>query len=522
MTSATPGPGSRSAEIVDSLILVLAAGLVFATLVIVVTPDLAPAVVNDRFDVALVTASLLVSGAVAALQWARGRLGGDGAALLRAASFAVLATVNSLILIVLLLDVEHLVGGRLEEPGQVPIVVTVVGRGVAALLLVVAGLPWVRLRAVAWSGWLVLVVPVTLVLGASLLATIAGDRLPPLVGPEALEQLAVEPTGALEPAVAPLYVLIQAFIGAAFLTAALLAYRSFQVSRRLGEGLIACGLVLAAFSQVHAAIHPGTYAGLITTADLLRLGFYGFLLAGIIVDNRDDLRALRQANIELRRLADAERAAATLGERARLAREIHDGLAQDLWFAKLKHSRLAQRAGFEGEALELSHEVEGAIDAALAEARHAVATMREDGQPGSLADALQRHVDDFSDRFALRAELAIEGPAPELDPRSRAEVLRIVQEALTNARRHADATVVRVTVTSGMDLRITVVDNGRGFRPESTTPGFGLESMRQRAALVGGTLDVSSTPQDGTRVELVIPIRAVATPNPQREDDDGR
>jgi two-component system nitrate/nitrite sensor histidine kinase NarX len=114
---------------------------------------------------------------------------------------------------------------------------------------------------------------------------------------------------------------------------------------------------------------------------------------------------------------------------------------------------------------------------------------------------------DFSDRFALRAEVKNTGPVPELEPRAQAEVLRIVQEALTNVRKHADATVVRVDLESGADLKVTIADNGRGFRPDVATGGFGLESMRQRAELIGARLTVSSEPSDGTRVELVVPVR---------------
>ena len=117
-----------------------------------------------------------------------------------------------------------------------------------------------------------------------------------------------------------------------------------------------------------------------------------------------------------------------------------------------------------------------------------------------------RMVDDFADRFALRAELSASGPPPEIGPRAQAELLRIVQEALTNVRKHADATVVRVDLATDDRLRITVTDNGRGFRPESVPPGFGLESMRQRAGLIGATFVVASEPQNGTRVELSMPI----------------
>jgi signal transduction histidine kinase len=211
--------------------------------------------------------------------------------------------------------------------------------------------------------------------------------------------------------------------------------------------------------------------------------------------------------MEVRRLAEAEFAAAALEERARLAREIHDGLAQELWYAKLKQSRLAQIADFSDEPRQLSQEVEAAIDMALAEARHAVAAMRGGSEAGPLLEMLRRQVEDFSDRFAIRVELVREGTAePDIGPRAHAELIRIVQEALTNVRKHADATVVRVVVATDDELRITISDNGRGFRPDAAPVGFGLESMRQRADVIGARLSVTSAPHDGSRVELVMPI----------------
>ena len=491
--------------LIDRLILGLATCLVILTAVVAIAPDIAPAAINVRADVALVTAAFLGSGAVAALEWSRGRIDGDGGAMLRGAAFAALATVNGLNLGVVLLDMEAAVGASLEDPGQAPVVVTTLGRGIAAAILVVAGLPGIRRRVIGPAGVAVLIVPAFAIVALGALAVAGEGRFPGLVDGAALDAIRADPTAVLSPDAAPLLMAVQTVIGAAFIFAAAVAYRSFRASGRAGEGLLACGLVVAAFSQVHSSIHPGAYAGLLTTADLLRLGFYAILLTAIVVDRRDDLRALREANVELRRLANVELATAALEERARLAREIHDGLAQDLWYAKLKHSRLAQRADFVGETLQLSREVEGAIDAALAEAQHAVAAMRQGSDAGSIADALARHVDDFADRFAVRAEFTVEGQAPDVGPRVRAEVLRIVQEALTNARRHADATVVRVTLVAGVDLRITIADNGRGFRPEDATPGFGLESMRQRANLIGAVLSVASESQGGTRVELALP-----------------
>jgi signal transduction histidine kinase len=298
---------------------------------------------------------------------------------------------------------------------------------------------------------------------------------------------------------------MQGMIGAAFLVAAALAHRSYRATGRGGDAFLAAGLLIAAVSQVHGAIHPGGYASQVTTGDLLRLGFYAVLLGGIVVESRDDLRDLRAANVEVQRLAEAQAASAQLEERARIAREIHDGLAQDLWYAKLKQSRLAQLLLSEGDSRILSDEVGDAIDAALAEARRAVVAMRPGAEPGHVPDMITRQVEDFSDRFAVRTEVTSSGPAPDLDPRAQAEVLRIVQEALTNVRKHADATVVRVAMNTDADLTIVITDNGRGFRTDVATGGFGLESMRQRAELIGATLTVSSEPQDGTRVELVVP-----------------
>ena len=141
------------------------------------------------------------------------------------------------------------------------------------------------------------------------------------------------------------------------------------------------------------------------------------------------------------RLREVDAANATLAERTRLAREIHDGLAQDLWYAKLKQGRLTQNESLDAEAKTTAGEVLNAIDSALAEARQAVMAMRVDpSAASSLEEVLRSYVEDFADRFGVRAEFEAEGTLQRLPPRTEAEVLRIVQEALNNVRRHADAT----------------------------------------------------------------------------------
>jgi signal transduction histidine kinase len=497
--------GGRGA---DLALLVLALALTALTTLLLVVPAIVPAIVSDRFDVTIVTSAWLVSAAVSGLAWGRGRVAHDPAAVLRGSAFAVLALVNGLTLTAGLVGADTALGASLDQPGQLPIIAGVVARGVSAALLVAAGLAALSRRTPNLRPTLMLLSPSGVVLLLLVVGAANRHQLPELAPPAVLEAIASNPTVPLAPGTAPALVVVHILIGAAFLVAALLAHRSFRRSGRAGDALLAAGFLIAAFSQMHSAIHPGSYSSLVTTGDLLRLAFYGVLLVGIVVDSRDDLADLRAATMEVRRLAEAEFAAVTLEERARLAREIHDGLAQDLWYAKLKQSRLVQIGEFEGEAKQLSGEVAGAIDDALAEARNAVAAMRIGAESGPLLDLLGQLVEDFSDRFALRAELNRDGPEPEIGARARAEVLRIVQEALTNVRKHANATVVRVSVATGDDLRITIRDNGRGFVPEAASGGFGLDSMRQRAALIGATLDISSMPRDGSRVELVLPLHA--------------
>ncbi len=242
------------------------------------------------------------------------------------------------------------------------------------------------------------------------------------------------------------------------------------------------------------------------------LAFDVILLLGIQAETGAYVVSLRRANLGLERLKDAEVRRAAIEERARLSRELHDGLAQDLWLAKLKVSRLAAIPDLGPEASIVCDELGAAIDAGVAEARQAVMALRVAQQPGaSFAGLLGRCVDDFADRFGVRAEFAC-GDVPRLTTRVEAELLRITQEALSNVRRHADATVVWVRVeVAGDRVVLTVRDNGRGFDPTAVgETGFGLTSMRERASLIGAQLAIESRPRDGSCVTVALPLPATA------------
>ena len=259
---------------------------------------------------------------------------------------------------------------------------------------------------------------------------------------------------------------------------------------------------------------PSVYSGLVTISDVMRLAAYVILVAGPIADQRSDLRALRSAYSALDRMRVNEANRATLEERARVAREIHDGLAQHLWFAKLKLERLNSR--LDDADRPLADEVTQALDAAIVEARDALVTMRsslEEDLP--FRDMLARAVEDFEARSGLRVDFEAGPSVPSsLMPRLQVELLRIVQEALTNVSKHADATTVRVSASeSGGELVIRVTDNGRGFeQPEAFDQGLGLQGMRERARLVGGTLLVESELSGGTTIEVRAPLAGPVVP----------
>ena len=275
----------------------------------------------------------------------------------------------------------------------------------------------------------------------------------------------------------------------------------------VADGYLAVAMLIGFFAEINFYFYPGIYTSLVTTSDILRLAFFVVLFAGINAESRSDLRALRGAYAALERLRLSEAERATLEERTRLARELHDGLAQDLWFAKLKHERLVPYVPEEQHGLAL--EVTQALDSAIAEAKQAVVTMRAgDERDRPLEELMSRSIDDFAVRSGVRADFSAADLPTALSPRTQVELLRVLQEALTNVRKHADATVVRVSaeVQDGQ-LRLTIVDNGRGFRPDQTNgEGMGMQGMKERARLMGGELHVISEPSGGTTVDVVVPI----------------
>jgi signal transduction histidine kinase len=194
------------------------------------------------------------------------------------------------------------------------------------------------------------------------------------------------------------------------------------------------------------------------------------------------------AHEELKRQATSE-------ERRRVARDLHDGLAQELAFIASK----ARRTGAPGERKELS----GAADRALDEARRAI-TVLSLSAPESLVNALTQTAEDLGARLGVPV-LVDMAEQVEVDADVAEQLLRIVREGLTNAAVHADAHYVTVSVRAeaAHGYRLVIADDGRGFDPGAVGPTrFGLVSMRERAASFGGSFSVDSAPGGGTRLEV--------------------
>ncbi len=509
----TAGEAPRQRHAIELALVGLTLALAIFTILVVIVPSVQPALINDRLDAAITGAATLIGLSVAGLAWVRYRELRELGALLQASAFALLGSFNLATVLVSISLAPPSAGGPVDV-GELPILGGIVVRLVSTALLIAAGLAGDRrARLTLSAARATLLGPSAGILAVMALVAIFRPELPSLLDPAAAASLRDHPTQALGVAAGPLLLSLQLAIAGGYLVAAYLAFRGWQRQHVVAEAWLAAGLVIAAFSQVHAGIHPGASASLVTTADFLRVGFYITLLLGLAAARRADVRALRWANIELLQLRDADSARAALQERARLAREIHDGLAQDLWYAKLKQSRLEQAGPLSEEQAILVREVTDAIDAALAEARQSVAAMRlTDEAP--LESLIGRYVEDYADRFGVRAVFEPAGrELPDLPARTQAEMLRIVQEALNNVRKHADATLVRVRleVTDG-GVRVSVVDNGRGFDPRvGDGIGFGMESMRQRAALIGAEIQIDARPQDGTRLALFVPARIAET-----------
>ncbi|NBE55556.1 sensor histidine kinase [Streptomyces boluensis] len=280
-------------------------------------------------------------------------------------------------------------------------------------------------------------------------------------------------------------------------TAARVGYR--------GVAAVATGIFLAAVltSGLLAGEPVGDFAG---RALLLAGWFLCALVTGLADKNWQAY--LRQTE---KRAAEAERTREEAArrrageERLRIARELHDSLTHSISIVKLQAGvavHLARKRGEEvPEALLAIQEASGE---AMRELRATLDVLREERPPGSLADLVRR-----ARAAGLAVELTLRGTDGTLPDAVEAAAYRIVQEALTNAARHAGPTGVSVelALTEG-ELEVRVTDDGRASPDRPCTPGTGLTGMRERVTALGGTLRAGPRAEGGFAVRARLPLQA--------------
>ncbi|MDP2726315.1 MAG: sensor histidine kinase, partial [Dehalococcoidia bacterium] len=219
-----------------------------------------------------------------------------------------------------------------------------------------------------------------------------------------------------------------------------------------------------------------------------------------------------------REVEQRNREVAILEERDRIAAEMHDTLGQVLGYLNLKMltTRQTLSSGKSTQALEELKDMEKAVTAACADVRESILSLRttvspERGLMATLADFLHR----YSEQTGLKVELSTGGLYHiRFALETEIQLLRIIQEALTNVRKHAQATRAWLEVRrNGQEINFVVGDDGQGFDPRSIqrSPGqrFGLQIMKERAEQTGGCLAIVSSPGNGTHIVISLPRTAL-------------
>lgn len=349
-------------------------------------------------------------------------------------------------------------------------------RLLGALLVLASALAGDR-RAGGSAGW-VRAVPWLLLLATIGLLAADHELLPPALA-------ASPPPSAQRPIITghPLLLVSHALAALCFGIASL----SFavQASRRRDELLrwVGPALALGACARLNYVLFPSLYSDWLYTGDLLRTGCYLLLLVG--------------AGREIAEYWSSQAQAAVLEDRRRLARELHDGVVQELGYI-----RAEARVGLQDP--EAAGRILASADRALDETRGAIEALGHSvDEP--LGAMLQRAARQVCDRHGgrLEAELDLSVTA---DAEQRHALVRITREAVSNALRHGRAQRVVLTVADGeRGRRIAVRDDGLGFDVETArrqAAGYGLTSMRDRALALPGTLTIESRHGEGTEVSV--------------------
>jgi signal transduction histidine kinase len=241
-------------------------------------------------------------------------------------------------------------------------------------------------------------------------------------------------------------------------------------------GWVGAAAAAAVWARVCYLLFPSLYTDWFYAGDLLRLAMYLLLLVGAVREIRD--------------YWEAQAAVAVDAERRRLARDLHDGVVQELGYIRSESLRPSD----DGAMARISASAMRGLD----ETRRAMTALTASPDE-ALSTALRRTAAEVGDRYDVPVELSVDETV-FVPPDTREQLVRIAREAVSNAARHAGTQVITVVLRPGC---LEVGDAGRGFDPSrGREGGFGLTSMRERAEAIGATVDVESEPGRGSRVRV--------------------
>ncbi|MGB7441650.1 MAG: sensor histidine kinase [Coleofasciculaceae cyanobacterium] len=235
------------------------------------------------------------------------------------------------------------------------------------------------------------------------------------------------------------------------------------------------------------------------------------LLVDAVLAERKSREELTKVNEQLRQYALRIEDMATLQERNRIAREIHDSLGHSLTVFNL-HLEAALRLlqSNPNEAREFILEAKELGKTALREVRQSVSTLRSNPlENQSLEVAIDSLLEDFrkSTGISPTCQIDLKG---NLTTQVKTVIYRIVQEALTNIYKYAAATEVEITIQVKKDLHLMIKDNGKGFNLNQNTTGFGLQGMRERTTALGGSFKIVTAPSAGCQIIADLPLPGVS------------
>ncbi len=393
--------------------------------------------------------------------------------LLLASALAVLALSN-----LLFVTVPTMAGWA---PDDLTVWAAPIARSLGALLFVLAA--FVPRRGMRRSGHLLSLTAIAVITAIGLAALFVhafSERWPPKYAATVTPQAAAQPALHSHPALFAFELLVALLYGLA-------AIGFLRRSRRFSDEFfewLAVAAVLAVASHVNYSLFPSYSQSMLYTGDIFRFAFYVALLVGCMREIWSYWSVLSETAVQ--------------EDRRRIARDLHDGLAQELAYISRNLDLLVSEANTDTVA-----RLRLAVERARLESRRAINTLAT-AKDQAVEVALAQAASEIAERFRIELDLDLV-PGIRLSPTRAEALIRIACEAITNAARHSGARGVTLRLERrGSVATLRVTDAGCGFDTTIQDRGFGLTAMRERARTVGGDLSIHSALGRGSEVEVAI------------------